>query len=401
MQGCYGAIILLPIIVLFWQENGLSLAQVFILQAVYAATIVLLEIPSGYLSDAWSRKKTLIIASIFCLLAVLLYSVSTRFLTFLLGEIAYGIGTSFFSGTTDAITYDTLLELHREKEARRILGNQFFYFFGLEAVGSVIGGLLAPLSIHLLGNLRLAAYATLIPFTGTVLLALTLTEPERHKIQETRHFQAMWDIGKTTMLHNALLRNIIFISSIISTAGLLLFWFIQEYQSQASLPLAWFGVVHAIFAGSGAIASKYSHTISEKIHDRSFLVSITVTTVLSILAISFVPISMWGLLAFFALRIVWSLKTPLVKDLMNRMTTSDVRATVLSIHSFIHRLFFITFAPFIGWAADMYSMRTAILLCGILTGISSLFVFFLMRKDWEKIPKWMIILRVLKSHKVF
>ena len=53
----------MPIIVLFYQENGLAMQDIFTLKAVYSVAIVALEIPSGYLADILGRKKTLIIGT--------------------------------------------------------------------------------------------------------------------------------------------------------------------------------------------------------------------------------------------------------------------------------------------------------------------------------------------------
>jgi MFS family permease len=50
-----------PIIVLFWQDNGLSMAQIMILQSIYSILVVVLEIPTGYIADIYGRKKSLII----------------------------------------------------------------------------------------------------------------------------------------------------------------------------------------------------------------------------------------------------------------------------------------------------------------------------------------------------
>ncbi|QEN05927.1 hypothetical protein EW093_14900 [Thiospirochaeta perfilievii] len=51
-----------PILVLFWQENGLNLTEIMLLQSFFALLTVILEIPSGYFADIYGRKNTLLIA---------------------------------------------------------------------------------------------------------------------------------------------------------------------------------------------------------------------------------------------------------------------------------------------------------------------------------------------------
>lgn len=62
------ALFLMPVIVLFFQDRGLDMTQVFILQSIFAVGILLFEVPTGYLGDILHRKKTLLIgASIVCI----------------------------------------------------------------------------------------------------------------------------------------------------------------------------------------------------------------------------------------------------------------------------------------------------------------------------------------------
>ncbi len=51
--------LIVPVLVPFFQPKGLDLAEIFYLQAVYAAVIVLLEAPSGYFADVMGRRLAL------------------------------------------------------------------------------------------------------------------------------------------------------------------------------------------------------------------------------------------------------------------------------------------------------------------------------------------------------
>ena len=41
--------LIMPIIVLFYEENGLGLKDIFLLKSVYSIVLVSLDIPTGYL----------------------------------------------------------------------------------------------------------------------------------------------------------------------------------------------------------------------------------------------------------------------------------------------------------------------------------------------------------------
>ena len=53
-------LVAIPIVVPYWKSHGLSMEEIFWLQAIFSIIVVALEIPSGYISDLLSRKKTLI-----------------------------------------------------------------------------------------------------------------------------------------------------------------------------------------------------------------------------------------------------------------------------------------------------------------------------------------------------
>ena len=93
----------MPIIVLFFQENGLSMKEILLLQSLFSIGVVLFEIPSGYFSDVVGRKTTIVLGCIFGFLGLLTYSFSYGFIGFLIAELLLGLGTSFISGTDSAI----------------------------------------------------------------------------------------------------------------------------------------------------------------------------------------------------------------------------------------------------------------------------------------------------------
>jgi len=72
----------MPIVVLFYEDNGLEMRHIFLLQAIYSISIVILEIPSGYFADALGRKYTLVIGTIMGFLGFLVYSFSYGFTGF-------------------------------------------------------------------------------------------------------------------------------------------------------------------------------------------------------------------------------------------------------------------------------------------------------------------------------
>src|SRR3989344_6342727 len=76
-----------PIIVPFYQENGLSQTQIYVLQSLFAITIVLLEVPTGYFADCVGRKHSIFFGAILSTLGFVLYSIAQGFFPILCAEI--------------------------------------------------------------------------------------------------------------------------------------------------------------------------------------------------------------------------------------------------------------------------------------------------------------------------
>ena len=62
---CWLSMVIIPVIVPLFESRGLTLAQVFYLQAIFAGFVVLFEVPSGYLADVFGRKNALVAGSVF------------------------------------------------------------------------------------------------------------------------------------------------------------------------------------------------------------------------------------------------------------------------------------------------------------------------------------------------
>lgn len=81
-----------------------------------------LEIPSGYFSDKFGHKRTIVLAKFFMLISTLLYTFGNSILYFILGASFMAFGFAFTSGTKEAFLHNTLVGLKREKEYGEIGG---------------------------------------------------------------------------------------------------------------------------------------------------------------------------------------------------------------------------------------------------------------------------------------
>ncbi|MDD5026652.1 MAG: MFS transporter [Candidatus Peribacteraceae bacterium] len=365
-----------PILFLFQQSLGLTLEEAFTIQAMYAAALVIFEVPSGYLSDRWGRKFTIIAGSASLFLGMIIYSLSTTFWAFTAAEIFLALGMSLHSGTIEALMYDTLLELREADQYRRIIGVLGFVSLASRSIIALLVGLIAVL------NLRAPLWADVILFGSGLLLSLLLTEPHRHKLQGQEPLAAIWKICTHTLVHNVLLRSLILLYTVVAAINLMLFWFLQPYQNMVQLPLPYFGLVNALIFIGSALAAKYTYTVKHWISDRTFLFILSLIAVGSCVVLGFTA-TLWGITLFFVGETAFSAFETLTGDLINKATTSDMRATVLSLRSFTSRLFFAILSPILGYFADIYTLNQALLITGIIGLLALGLTFLLMLPTWR------------------
>jgi MFS family permease len=349
----------MPIVVLFYEDNGLEMRHVFILQAIYSVSIVVLEIPSGFLADAMGRKKTIIIGTVLGTLGFATYSFSYGFIGFLIAEIILGIGQSLISGADSALLYDTLLESGKKEKYIKYEGRLISVGNFSEAIAGILGGLLATLS------LRYPYYAQTLIAAIAVPASILLKEPDTHKKMLTISFKNILQVVKYALHDNKELKwNIIF-SSVIGASTLTMAWFVQPYFKLIALPLAFFGLMWTLLNLTVGFSSMFADKIENYFKFKKLLIGITIFIPAGFIFISQIN-TLWGIAVLFIFYYIRGIATPVLKDYINKLCDSDVRATVLSVRNFVIRIIFAILGPFVGWYTDNFSLEQALLITGII-----------------------------------
>lgn len=360
----------IAIMVPFLKTLGLNMTEVLILEAAFAVTIVILEIPTGYFADIYDRKTSLIISGLFTFIGTSAFALSTDFWGFLLGEILVAIGTSFASGAVEALFYDTLLETKEENRYKKIQGNAFLLQRIGTVIGTISGGFMAAVFF------RLPFYLSVIPPFLGLLIVFTLHEPHRHKITH-EHFKHFVKILKDSFL-NSKLRWFITFASFPRAFFLIAFWLYQAYMEFVSLPIFYFGIVIAGMNILSGLGSKFAEEIEKLLTPKFALIAIPAVASISWLIMANINY-IWGIVFAFLSSLMWGFFMPVCNDFIQKIVDSSRRATVLSIMNLMPRLMFFIFSPLIGKITDTYNIQTAFLAAAVLLialSLPSIFFFF-------------------------
>lgn len=347
----------MPVVVLFYQDNGMGMQEIFTLKAIYSIAIVTMEVPSGWMADVWGRKKTLLIGSVLGAAGFFIYSFSFGFWAFAMAEIVLGVGHAFVSGADSAMLYDGLkasgkTEQYIKHEGRITSAGNF-----AEAFAGVAGGLLAAISLRTPFYFQFAVAAIAIP------AAFTLREPRVHS---TEHIHSVWKLIiniKTTLANNHNLRISILLSALTGAATLTFAWLVQPYFIAIGLPVELYGIFWTALNLTVGLSSVFAHKV-EIFLGRKWSLTLIILLVTLGYFLTGAVISMWGVAFLFLFYLVRGIATPVLKNHINQYTQSEIRATIFSVRDFLIRIIFAAIGPLLGWITDNYRLNSAFIIAG-------------------------------------
>ncbi|GAH75708.1 unnamed protein product, partial [marine sediment metagenome] len=143
--------LIIPVIALLQLEIGLNLFQIGISMAICSGTVVILELPTGGLSDTIGRKKVYLISLMIKFGAAFVLLIAQDFQGIILGFLLLGMARAFSSGSMDAWFVDEFRLINPKGNLQEALARiGIFIPIGL-AVGSLLGGFL-PMSFGKITN---------------------------------------------------------------------------------------------------------------------------------------------------------------------------------------------------------------------------------------------------------
>lgn len=367
--------LLMPVITLFFMENGLNMRDIFILQALFSMSVITLEVPTGYFSDKIGRKISIIIGYLFSITGYFAYSLASGFWSFVGAEILLGFGCSFVSESDSSLLYESLLEIKMGEDCTRLEGRRLSMGLASESIAGVLGGLIAILGLRFPLYCETAVLITALP------IIFSINEPTVRSTKDRKLFIAdIISVAKDIISGGNGLKWVIIYSSIIGTATLNMVWIIQPYLKEVEVPIGFFGVIWSGLMLSAAIVSWNSERIEIFFGRRKIIISL----VFLVSAGYFTVVYTWSSLGivfiglFFITR---GIHDPIIRSHINGKISSRVRATVLSFRNMISRILFSIVGPFIGWISDTISLKYAIFCSGVVFSVSGMVLLFLIHRN--------------------
>lgn len=352
-----------PVFTILFLDYGLTIDQFALLNAAWAASIVLLEAPSGALADTIGRRNLLVTAAVLMVLEMMLLSFAPRghatllFAIFMVNRVLSGAAEAAASGADEALAYDAL---DREGDAGdwgRVLERQMRLRSAAAICAMIIGAAVydpalmnraagwvgIDLGLTQGVTLRFPPILTLLMSLAVLFITLRMEEVPRAGDDEDdacaegaprcgesilRAFKLTFRAG-LWILKSPLALTIILAGMLYDHIIRMLITLGSQYYRLIQLPEASFGLIGSGVAVMGLFIPRLARKMTETRSQAFNFNVLAVLTAAGLVGVAFF-IPYLGLVPMLVLFSVMLMANFFVSHYLNRLTDSRQRATVLS-----------------------------------------------------------------------
>lgn len=343
-----------PFWVVLLEYRGLTFTSIALLDAVFFTTMLLAEIPTGFVGDRIGRRNALIVSSVVVGVSVVGFAFARTTVEFLVVYVGWGVSQTFRTGNESAWLYDTLSETGETAAFSRVRGRGQAVLFGVTAIAALVGGYLATRNI-------------VWPFLATgavnaVAAVVLLTLPEPTVETEAPTFSIRDALGAIARLGRPGLRGFVAFVALFLAVGWAADLYVQPISTRAGVSLVGLGGIYAVMTAGSAVTSTFAGTIRERVGGTRTL--LVLPFVVGVGYLLFAVTAAVAVPAFVLARGLLSLAQPLAEHHVNERTPALGRATVLSGFSMAVSFLTVPLQLMTGPLADTYGLFTTIAALG-------------------------------------
>lgn len=350
VRGLYWTHFVAAVLVPFFTDwGGLTLTQVFTLNAWFMLWSMLFEMPTGAVADRFGRKWSIVLGSVVTATACLVYVSTPRFAVFLGAEVLFGLGGALVSGADEALAYDSLVAAGEAHRAPTWLARlQAAQLFGI-VVGALGGSLIASR-----WGLRAPVALQAIPILLAGTLASTLVEVESTSGRRPSvGYGALLLAGIRWLRGSPKLRIVAGDMVGVGALAWTLVWLYQPLLERAGVPRSAFGPVAAVLCvAQTAVLHRLEWLVAACGGRARYLHGAAAVAGLAMIALSATARPAIVVALLVVAMGLGHTRTPVAAAVINAGIDSAERATTLSTVSTLRTLAICIVNPLAGWLAD-------------------------------------------------
>ena len=342
-----------------------------VVDALAFAFGLVIEVPTGAISDLIGKKKTILASCILGFIGVMLIASANSALPIFIGFLITQAGWAFYSGSAEAMAYDSLKEKKEDNQYDKVISASSVIGIVAIVVTTLVGAVMYK---H---NFRLPHYAWGFAYLFGFVASFWLKEPsiDTEKFSFRNYFRQMAEGAK--QLVTPYLRP--YIPIIFALLGIYYLYSYGLVKPAIAIHFGFFAteqaVIGAILGIISAIVVGLIPKMRDKLSDVAGLVLLT-----SLLAVGFLfaamPLGYYGFLVMLAIAMSGNLASPWVSIVVNRELPSKYRATALSTIALFTKIPYVMAAMIAGRMIDGGYLCLFNLVIGCLVAVSVIWTLF-------------------------
>jgi len=361
---------------LFLLDAGLSLTETFVANAAFTAGMVIFEVPTGVVADAYGRRTSFLLGAATLMATTLLYLLLWRLRAgvgwWMLVSALIGLGFTFFSGATEAWLVDALTATGFRGKAETVFAKGQIASGAATLTGTIAGGFLGQIDLGLPYLVRSALLVVLVGVAAVAMHDLGY-QPQRIGSMRAR----VGGILRQSIRHgvaNPPVRLLMLAGAFSVGAGIWIFYAFQPYLLglYGRGDATWLaGAAAAIFALAQIVGGASVKTVTRFFSTRTgILVAESAVGATAVIGVGLaqwlaVPVGFWLALVLLTVTALgWALAAPLEQAYLNAVIPAEQRATVLSFVSLTGSAGGVVLQPALGRIADVYSLGAGYVVAG-------------------------------------
>jgi MFS family permease len=342
-----------PVFAVIYLDFGMTLEQFAILNSIWAASIILAEVPSGALSDMIGRKKMVVAAGVFMVIEMVVWGFAPTsdldllFWILAINRILSGLAEAAASGADEALVYDSIDEAGQKDDWAKILQKvtrwkSFAFMIALLTGGIIYDPAVMNKACTFLGfentltqqdTMRWPILLNLVTAVLTLLSACALRETENYQSKSEflplkAAFAQTWKVAVwITRTPFALL--VILAAATVDSVIRMFITMNSEYYRIISYPEVAFGVIGAVIALQSMVVARISREMTERFGPNQNFLIISALALFSFIGIRFF-IPYFGVIFSMLLFAAMGMTVFCTSYYLNKTADKTIRATLLS-----------------------------------------------------------------------
>lgn len=361
---------------IFYYLRFTNYAGIGLIETILIVTMTLAEIPTGAVADLFGKKKTLILAFLLEAVGAYMMAFAPNYTTILWSVFVMCVGGAFYSGTLDALVFDSLKSDGKEEKFDKIISNLSSIALIAPAICSIIGGFVYGIDVRLPFLLNAMGYT--IGFVLSMFLIEPVVDTEKFSFA---NFVSQTKYGLLELFKNS---NVKFQTILMLSIGFIVVISSEMVDSFLSFEFGFTDKQMGILWSLIFVLSAFSSQLTPFIN-RLFGLKNSLFLVGLLMAVTFIISPYIGLFLGGLSLILRSSSQGIFGNLssivINNNTESRFRATTISTFNMIKNIPYLLMAYFIGSISDLISAKNVSMYLGIALVILLVISLFRLKRN--------------------